>query len=137
MRGDQIEKRNLSRIGHVYFFSWFTNLKTFAGFPATMAFGGTSLVTRLPAPTIAFSPIVTLQRMVDPEPIDAPLQILVFSTFQSASVWSPPSGTVARGYTSLMNVTLCPMNTLSSMSTPSQMKVWLEILQRRPMLAFF
>ena len=27
------------------------------------------------------------------------------------------------------------MNTSSSMVTPSQMKVWLEILQRRPMLA--
>ena len=29
------------------------------------------------------------------------------------------------------------MNTLSSMVTPSQMKVWLEILQRLPTLAFF
>src|SRR6266480_6746610 len=29
------------------------------------------------------------------------------------------------------------MNTLSSMSTPSQMKLWLEILQRRPTRAFF
>ena len=32
--------------------------RIFAGFPATMAFAGTSLVTVLPAPTIAFSPIV-------------------------------------------------------------------------------
>ena len=45
---------------------------------------------------------------------------------------SPPSAVVARGYASLMNVTLWPMKTLSSMCTPSQMKVWLEILQRRP-----
>ena len=37
-----------------------------------MLFGGTSLVTTLPAPTIAFSPIVTLARMVQPEPIEAP-----------------------------------------------------------------
>ena len=31
-----------------------------------------------------------------------------------------------------MNITPWPMNTLSSMVTPSQTKVWLEILQRRP-----
>src|SRR5882724_5133797 len=36
-----------------------------------------------------------------------------------------------------MKVTLWPMNTLSSMSTPSQTKVWLEILQQRPTRAFF
>src|ERR1700687_2836409 len=29
------------------------------------------------------------------------------------------------------------MKTLSSIATPSQMNVWLEILQRRPTLAFF
>src|SRR5262249_46161185 len=43
-----------------------------AGFPATMVFAGTSLVTTLPAPTIAFSPTVTFARIVAPEPIDAP-----------------------------------------------------------------
>src|SRR5208283_3383061 len=80
-----------------YFFSSFTNLRNFAGFPATIAFAGTSLVTTLPAPTIALSPTVILLRIVDPEPIDAPLQILVFSTFQSASVCRPPPGAVARG----------------------------------------
>ena len=31
-----------------------------------------------------------------------------------------------------MNVTPCPMKTLSSMITPSQINVWLEILQRLP-----
>ena len=36
-----------------------------------------------------------------------------------------------------MNVTLWPMKTASSMVTPSQMNVWLEILQLLPMLAFF
>ena len=36
-----------------------------------------------------------------------------------------------------MKVTPWPMNTWSSIVTPSQMKVWLEILQRRPTLAFF
>src|SRR3989442_10854218 len=39
-----------------------TNLLTLAGFPATMALAGTSFVTTLPAPTIAFSPILTFQR---------------------------------------------------------------------------
>src|SRR5271157_591494 len=36
-----------------------------------------------------------------------------------------------------MNVTPWPMKTLSSMVTPSQTKVWLETLQRLPILAFF
>ena len=49
-----------------------------------MVLGGTSLVTTLPAPTMAFSPIVTLARMVDPDPIDAPFFTKVGSTFQSA-----------------------------------------------------
>ena len=44
---------------------------------------------------------------------------------------------VARGYRSLMNMTPWPMKTRSSIVTPSQMKVWLEILQRRPTVAFF
>src|ERR1051325_497621 len=119
----QIQKRNFHGIRHVYFFSSLTYLKSFAGLPATIAFAGTSFVTTLPAPTIAFSPIVTLQRIVAPDPIDAPLHTLVFSTFQSASVCNPPPATVARGYTSLMNVTLWPTNTSSSISTPSQINV--------------
>jgi hypothetical protein len=53
-----------------------------------MTFGGTSCVTTLPAPTIAFSPITSLERMVDPEPIDAPRLTTVFSTDQSLSVCS-------------------------------------------------
>jgi hypothetical protein len=62
------------------------NRFTLAGFPATMAFAGTSRVTTLPAPTIAFSPIVNLERMVAPDPIEAPRFTTVFSTFQSLSV---------------------------------------------------
>ena len=50
-----------------------------------MLFAGTSLVTTLPAPTIAFSPTVTLARIVAPVPMDAPFLITVRSTFQSAS----------------------------------------------------
>ena len=62
-----------------------------------MAFGGTSLVTTLPAPTIAFSPMFVLERIVAPEPMDAPFLMTVRSTFQSASVCSFPSRVVARG----------------------------------------
>src|ERR1017187_2243536 len=70
---------------------------TLAGFPATIALRGTSLVTTLPAPTIAFSLTVVLGRILAPEPIDAPFFITVRSTFQSASVCSLPSAVVARG----------------------------------------
>ena len=59
--------------------------------------GGTFLVTTLPAPIIACSPMVTLGRMVAPEPIDTPFLTSVVSTFQSASVCSSPDGVVARG----------------------------------------
>ena len=34
-----------------------------------------------------------------------------------------------------MNITPWPMNTSSSIVTPSQMKVWDEILQRAPIMA--
>ena len=70
--------------------------------------------------------------MVAPDPIDAPFFTSVRSTFQSLAVCSSPAGVVARGYESLMNVTPWPMKTWSSIVTPSQMNVWLEILQRRP-----
>ena len=36
-----------------------------------------------------------------------------------------------------MNMTPWPMKTLSSIVTPSQINVWLEILQRLPTVAFF
>ena len=72
-------------------------LNILAGFPATIAFSGTSLVTVLPAPTIAFSPIVSPERIVAPEPIEAPVLTKVCSTFQSASVCNLPSALVARG----------------------------------------
>src|SRR5260370_17667940 len=73
------------------------NLLRRAGFPTTMAFAGTSLVTTLPAPTIAFSPIVTPERIVTPEPIDAPFLTIVHSTFQSFSLSNFPSPFAARG----------------------------------------
>ena len=56
-----------------------------------MLLAGTSLVTTLPAPTMAFSPMVMLERMVAPEPMEAPFLMTVRSTFQSASVCRFPS----------------------------------------------
>src|SRR3990172_5718895 len=121
----------------VFILSHSIYLKTLAGFPATIALGGTFFVTTLPAPIIAFSPIVTLLNIVAPDPTDAPFFTTMGSTFQSDSVCNSPDDVVARGNVSLINVTLCPMKTLSSMVTPSQMKVWLDILQLLPMVAFF
>ena len=63
---------------------------TRAGFPALTALAGTSRVTTLPAPIIAFSPMITLERMVEPDPIEAPRFTQVCSTFQSRSVCSWP-----------------------------------------------
>src|SRR2546425_120489 len=57
-----------------------------AGLPATMLPAGTSLVTTLPAPTMAPSPISTPHRIVEPEPIDALLRTIVGTTFQSSPV---------------------------------------------------
>ena len=42
---------------------------TFAGFPTAIQFSGISLVTTLPAPIIALSPIDTPGRIILPEPI--------------------------------------------------------------------
>ena len=47
----------------------------------------------------------------------------------------PPPGFVARGRLSLTNITPWPMKASSSIVTPSQMKVWLWILQAAPITA--
>src|SRR6266404_927241 len=97
MWGHKVEKRDFRGAGHgTYFFSYGMKRKNLAGFPATIAFASTFFVTTLPAPMIAFSPIVTLLRMVEPDPIEAPFFTNVFSTFQSASVCNAPP-VVARG----------------------------------------
>src|SRR4029434_8136720 len=98
MGSNEIEKGNLIGLRHCDTgFSSEINRRIFAGLPATMLFAGTSLVTTLPAPTIAFSPMETLLRIVEPDPIDAPFRTKVFSTVQSASVCSSPDSAVARG----------------------------------------
>src|ERR1041385_3436510 len=79
---------------------------TFAGLPATTVLAGTSLVITLPAPTMAFSPIVTPQRIVALVPIDARRFTSVETTFQSLSFCNEPSLFVDRGYLSLMKETL-------------------------------
>src|SRR5260370_10939365 len=134
----EIQEWNSTRCAHLFTPEPFSRIRnTRAGFPATTAYAGTLFVTTLPAPIIAFSPIVTPARIVTPDPIEAPFLTNVVAALQSASVWRPPSLVVARGYKSLMNVTPCPMNTPSSIVTPSQMNVWLEILQFLPTDAFF
>src|SRR5437879_13852364 len=62
-----------------------TNLLTRAGFPATMALAGTTSVPTRPAPTIAFSPIVTLQRTGTPEPPASRLLTNAHTTSHSAT----------------------------------------------------
>src|SRR5437763_16747912 len=64
---------------------------TRAGLPATTVRAGTFLVTTLPAPTIARSPISTPHRMVEPDPIDAPRRTTIGTMVQSASVCTSPS----------------------------------------------
>src|SRR5208282_1153617 len=124
VEGHQIYKRDFGILRHSLTFDGVVmERRIFAGLPATIVFAGTSRVTTLPAPTIAFSPMITFERIVAPEPIDAPRLTSVVSTFQSLSVWSSPPGAVARGYESLTKVTPWPTNTLSSMVTPSQTNV--------------
>src|SRR4029077_9246616 len=87
VRCNEINKRNFFTLTHDFILAFgVTARNTFAGFPTTIVFGGTSRVTTLPAPTIAFSPITTLERIVAPDPIDAPFFTSVSSTFQSFSV---------------------------------------------------
>src|ERR1700680_782730 len=83
VRGHQIKKRNAIRIGH-FVDSAIDSIRRniLAGFPATIVFARTSFVTTLPAPTIAFSPTVMFDRIVVPEPIEAPFFTSVRSTFQ-------------------------------------------------------
>src|ERR1700730_1741777 len=98
MQGYQSQKRIFFVVWHYLFLGAAVMLRsTFAGFPATIVFAGTSFVTTLPAPTSAFSPITILDRTVLPEPMEAPFFTIVASTFQSFSDCRCPSRVVARG----------------------------------------
>ena len=77
----------------------------------------------------------TPPRITAPEPIDAPRSTTVRSSSQSSAVCSSPAAFVAAGRLSFTNITPCPTNTSSSIVTPSQTNVWLEILQRSPTTA--
>lgn len=77
-------------------------------------------------------PIVVPGRMVALLPMEACRLTRVGMTTQSFSDCSSPVAVTAPGYRSLVNMTPWPMNTPSSMVTPSQMKEWLDILQLRP-----
>src|SRR6516225_4228274 len=97
VRSNEIKERNIARNGHLTSTACSIRRNTLAGLPTTIVFVGTSFVTTLPAPTMAFSPTLTRERIVAPEPIDAPFLTTVRSTFQSASVCSCPYAVVARG----------------------------------------
>ena len=84
-----------------------TNL---AGFPYHNSPAGTSCVTTLPIPIIAFSPMVIPPMIEEPPPIVAPFLIVI---------GSKSKGRFERGYLSLVNVTFEPINALSSIVIPS------------------
>src|SRR5215467_2740879 len=82
-----------------------------AGTPTTRAWAGTSRVTTAPAPTKAYSPIVTPQTIVEFAPKDAP---------RLTSVWrySDLRFTWLRGVMTFVNTIEGPQKTSSSSSTP-------------------
>src|ERR1017187_2137013 len=94
---DKIKKRNAGNAHLLTSVVCSIYRRNRAGLPTTMALAGTFLVTTLPAPTRAFSPMVMFARIVQPAPIEAPVFTTVLSTFQSDSVCRPPSALVARG----------------------------------------
>src|SRR5437764_14786025 len=71
---------------HCFGSAYLARRSTLAGLPATTAPAGTFLVTTLPAPTVAPSPITIPQRIVAPEPMEAARLIVVGVQVQSASV---------------------------------------------------
>src|SRR5262249_38342056 len=101
-----------------------------AGRPTTRVFAGTSRGAPAPPPTTAPAPMVPPGRMTAPLPTLAPRQTRVGSFVQV-----PAAAAAADGCRSLVNSTPWPMKTSSSMTTPSQMNVWLWMRQRRPTVA--
>jgi hypothetical protein len=101
-----------------------------------MVLAGTSFVTTLPAPTMAFSPTVRPPHRAALKPMEAPHCTTVGSHPQSASLCNVPSAMVARGNLSLMNVTLCPIKTLSSMVTPSLMYLTTTVAMQKRFAKF-
>src|SRR5665647_3050569 len=84
---------------------------------------GTSLVTTEPAPTSASFPTVTPGKITQPAPREAPDFTLILRRTQSP---------LTLGYLSLVNVTLGPTKTLSSIVTPVGIKTKGLILQLSP-----
>src|SRR5438105_1652142 len=100
-----------------------------AGFPATSACAGTSRVTTAPAPTNAYSPMVTPQTMVALAPMVAPRRTIV-SPNSSRFFLNP-----TRGRSTLVKTALGPTNTSSSRRTPSQMRTAFLMVTRLPITA--
>ena len=104
-------------------------LITWAGFPVTTAYGGTSRVTTAPAPTIACWPIVQFGKMVAFAPIEAPRS----TTVRLGSVrWA-----LDRGKGSFENVAFGPTNTSSPSCTPSHSCTPLFMVTRSPITTSF
>ena len=82
-----------------------------AGFPTTIAFAGTSLVTTAPAPTNAFSPILRPGNIVAFAPIIAPFSTIVFGNAAGYCF--------ERGFLSFVKATHGPIKTLSYNVMPS------------------
>ena len=102
-----------------------------------MVFGGTSLVTTLPAPTMAFSPTVMPPRRVAPEPIEAPRLTSVLWTAPIRFRLRLPAVASGPGIAIIDESHTVPDENFGFNRDPSQMKVWLEILQRSPIFAPF
>src|SRR3989304_4303550 len=94
-----------------------------AGFPNTRPNGGTSFVTTLPAPTMAYSPIVIPQIIVEFAPMLEPFLTTVGTTRSSPQM-------NALGYRSFVKTTEGPTKTSSSISTPLYIveKFWIFTL---------
>lgn len=87
-------------------------LTTFAGTPATTVFGGTSFVTTAPAATTAPSPTVTPGRIVECDPIQTLLPILI----GAETMLERLDGYIS--WFSVASTTMCPMSTSSPISMP-------------------
>ena len=88
------------------------------GLPTTIVLGETSFVTTLPAPTIAFSPMVTLARIVAPDPIDARFYDSRFDLPVLLRLQRPVGRSGARIKIVNEHHAVAPIKTLSSMATP-------------------
>ena len=102
---------------------------TLAGFPTTVAPGGTERVTTAPAATMALLPMVMPGRMVAPAPIEAPASTTVCRKCAGALL--------LRGKRSFVKVTFGPIKTSSPTRKPSHSCTPLLTVTRSPITTSF